>query len=56
MNTYSSNVATVAADVVGMETDTTCVLGNDSALLQSVEDSFNTVISHGQQKAALLSF
>lgn len=46
--TYSGDVTAIAADVVGMETDTTGVFGNDGALLQSVEDTLDTVLSHSQ--------
>ena len=44
-------MASVGSDVMAMETDSTGVLGNDGALLQSVEDALNAIFSHGEQEA-----
>lgn len=41
----------ITADIVNVEADTSRVLGYNGALFERVEDSLDTVVSHGEQKA-----
>jgi hypothetical protein len=45
-------MTSVGTNVVNVDTDAAGILGNDGALLERVEDAFDTIIAHGEQKAA----